>query len=103
MTVSVRNVADAFPELEAFFCGYLHQDYPEAYGDASGAIAAFRKNARASERRAVKREWTAFRAATDGRTLKEIGALLTTGLCGAWTPRRRADLEALDERLGALR
>ena len=90
MTVSVRNVADAFPELEAFFCGYLHQDYPEAYCDASGAIAAFRKNARASERRAVKREWTAFRAATDGRTLKEIGALLTTGLGGAWTPRRRA-------------
>ena len=38
MTLSVRNVADAFPELEAFFCGYLHQDYPEAYGDASGAI-----------------------------------------------------------------
>lgn len=103
MTVSVRNVADAFPELEAFFCGYLHQDYPEAYGDVSGAIAAFRKDARASERRAVKREWTAFRAATDGRTIKEIGALLTTGLGGAWTPRRRADLEALDERLGALR
>jgi len=103
MTLSPRNVADAFPELEAFFCGYLHQDYPEAHGDLAGAIAAFRRDARVSERRAVKREWAAFRAATAKRTLRDVASLLTSGLGGAWVPRRRADLDALDQRLGALR
>ena len=96
MTRSARATADAYPQLEAFFCGYLHQDYPEEYGSVGDAVAAFRRDARAPERRAVKKEWKAFRAATDGETLKAVGEKLTRGLGGAWTPRKRADLSALD-------
>jgi hypothetical protein len=103
MTLSTRNVADAFPELEAFFCGYLHQDYPEAHGDVAGAVAAFRRDASAAERRAVKREWKAFRAATETLALKDVTGLLTAGLGGAWAPRRYADLAALDAQFGRLR
>jgi hypothetical protein len=103
MTLSPRRVADAYPELEALFCGYLHQDYPDTYGDVAGAIAAFRRDASAAERRAVKREWKAFRAATASFALRDVASLLTAGLGGAWAPRRRADLDALDAQLGRLR
>ncbi len=96
MTRSARATADAYPQLEAFFCGYLHQDYPEEHGTVDGAVAAFRRDARAPERRAVKKEWKAFRAATEGETLKAVGDKLTRGLGGAWTPRKRADLALLD-------
>jgi len=96
MTQSARSTADDYPQLEAFFCGYLHQDYPDEHGSVAGAVAAYRRDARAPERRAVKKEWKAFRTATDGETLKSIGAKLTRGLGGAWAPRKRSDLDALD-------
>jgi CdiI immunity protein len=96
MPRSAKATADDYPQLEAFFCGYLHQDFPEEHGTVAGAVAAFRRDARAPERRAVKKEWKAFRAATAGETLKAVGEKLTRGLGGAWTPRKRVDLEALD-------
>jgi hypothetical protein len=103
MTSSATAIADAYPQLEAFFCGYLHQDYPEEHGDLPGAVAAFRRDARAVERRAVKKEWLAFRAATAGAPLKIVRDLLQRGLGSAWTPRAWADVESLDHLLGALR
>lgn len=103
MTPSRRTLADTYPQLEAFFCGYLHQDFPEEYGDVAGAVAAFRRDASAAERRAVRREWNTYRAETAGATLKAIGEQLTRGLGGAWVPRRRVDLEALDALLSGLR
>jgi hypothetical protein len=99
---SADATADDYPQLEALFCGYLHQDYPEEHGDIAGALAAFRRDARAPERRAVKKEWKAFRVATDGETLKAIGEKLTRGLGGAWAPRKRADLAALDVLIATL-
>ena len=102
MTRSARSTADDYPQLEAFFCGYLHQDYPQEHGNVAGALAAFRRDARAPERRAVKKEWKAFRAATNGETLKSVGEKLTRGLGGAWTPRKRADLDTLDVLIAAL-
>ena len=102
MTLSAKATADDYPQLEAFFCGYLHQDYTEEHGNVAGAIAAFRRDARAPERRAVKKEWKAFRASTNGESLKSVGEKLTRGLGGAWTPRKRADLDALDVLIAAL-
>jgi len=96
MPRSLKAVADAYPQLEALFCGYLHQDYPEEHGDLAGAIRAFRRDARAAERRAVKKEWAAFRTASTGETLTSVRETLTRGLGGAWAPRKRADLDALD-------
>ena len=102
MPRSARATADAYPQLEALFCGYLHQDYPEDHGDVAGALRAFRRDARAAERRAVKKEWAAFRDATSGEPLKTIADKLTRGLGGAWAPRKRADLETLDALIGGL-
>jgi hypothetical protein len=103
MTRSARSLADTYPQLEAFFCGYLHQDFPESYGDVAGAVKAFRRDASRAERRAVTREWAAFRASLGNATLKAIGESLTRGLGGAWSPRRRAELEAFDTLIGSLR
>ena len=103
MTPSRPTLADTYPQLEAFFCGYLHQDFPEEYGDVAGAVAAFRRDASVAERRAVKREWNAFRARTSDASLKSIGAALSKGLGSAWAPRRRSELEALDALLSGLR
>ena len=103
MTSSRRTLADTYPQLEAFFCGYLHQDFPEEHGDVAGAVAAFRRDASISERRAVRREWNAYRADTAGATLKAVGGQLSKGLGSAWVPRRRAELEALDALLSGLR
>ena len=103
MARSREKLADRYPQLEAFFCGYLHQDFPEEHGDLAGAVAAFRRDASPAERRAVKREWAAFRAETTGATLAVLGALLTRDLGGAWAPRRRSELEDLDTVIGKLR
>jgi hypothetical protein len=102
MTRSAKATADTYPQLEAFFCGYLHQDFPEEHGDVTTAVRAFRRDAPAAERRAVKREWKAFRDATSGETLKSVGEKLTRGLGGAWAPRKRAELAALDALIAAL-
>lgn len=102
MTRSARKTADLYPQLEAFFCGYLHQDFPEEHGDLAAAVRAFRRDAPATERRAVKREWKAFREATSSETLKAVGEKLTRGLGGAWTPRKRAELDALDTLIARL-
>jgi hypothetical protein len=103
MPKSKETLADRYPQLEAFFCGYLHQDFPEEHGDVAGAVAAFRRDASQAERRAVKREWASFMAETAGATLKVVGDRLTRDLGGAWTPRRRSELDALDVLLGKLR
>lgn len=102
MTRSAKATADMYPQLEAFFCGHLHQDFPEAHGDVAAAVRAFRRDAPAVERRAVKREWKAFRDATSGETLKSVGEKLTRGLGGAWAPRKRAELAALDTLIASL-
>ena len=103
MTRTKVSLADKYPQLEAFFCGYLHQDFPEEHGDLAGAVAAFRQDASQAERRAVRREWAMFRAETDGATLKAMGEWLTRDLGGAWAPRRRTDLDSMDTLLGRLR
>jgi hypothetical protein len=103
MTPSRRTLADTYPQLEAFFCGCLHHDFPEAHGDLAGAVAAFRRDASAAERRAVRREWNTYRGETMAATLEAIGEQLSTGLGSAWVPRRRVDLEALDALLSGLR
>lgn len=103
MTRSKDTLADRYPQLEAFFCGYLHEDFPEEHGDLAGAVAAFRRDASADERKAVKREWKAFSAEITRTTLKAVGERLARDLGSAWAPTRRADLAELDTLLGKLR
>jgi hypothetical protein len=103
MIRSATTIADAYPQLEAFFCGYLHQDFVEEHDDVAGAVAAFRSDARQAERRAVKAEWKTFRSAAAGERLATISTWLRRGLGSAWAPRTWAELEALDRLLGGLR
>lgn len=91
-----------YPQLEAFFSGYLHQDFIEEHGSLTGAVAAFARDANLRERRALAREWKTFRrdarhAATLASTRAAVGAL-----GAAWAPRRRDDLARLDRLIGAL-
>lgn len=97
-----RTRPSAYPQLEAFFGGYLHQDFVEEHGTVAGAVAAFARDANLRERRALAREWKAFRrdarhAATLASTRAAVGAL------GAgWAPRRADDLARLDRLIAAL-
>jgi len=94
--VTPRARASTYPQIEAFFGGYLHQDFVEEHGDLAGAVAAFARDANAQERRALAREWRAFRqdqrrATTLAATRSAVGRL-----GAAWAPRRKADLAELD-------
>jgi hypothetical protein len=100
--VTPRPVRPRYPQLEAFFGGYLHQDFVEEHGGLAGAVEAFARDANARERRALAREWKAFRkdarhAATLASTRAAVGAL-----GAAWAPRRADDLARLDRLIRAL-
>lgn len=97
-----RSRPTPYPQLEAFFGGYLHQDFVEEHVDLAGAVAAFARDANARERRALVREWQAFRqdarhSATLASTRAAVGAL-----GAAWAPRRKDDLATLDRLISAL-
>lgn len=98
-----RQKTTAYPQLEAFFAGYLHQDFPEMHGDLAGAVRAFAADAHAGERRALVRQWRTFRAeAGNAVTLSVLRATLGRRFGSAWSPRRRADLAELDRLIDAL-
>jgi hypothetical protein len=42
-----------YPRLEQFFGGYLHQDWPEMFGDWTGAVDSYRNDTSAREREEV--------------------------------------------------
>jgi len=100
--VTPRTRPSTYPQLEAFFGGYLHQDFVEEHGTLAGAVAAFARDASVRERRALVREWKAFRkdarhAVTLASTRAAVGAL-----GAAWAPRRTDDLARLDRLIAAL-
>jgi contact-dependent growth inhibition (CDI) system CdiI-like immunity protein len=100
--VTARPRTQSYPQLEAFFGGYLHEDFAEVHGDLPGAVAAFARDANTRERRALAREWRAFRederhAATLAATRSAVGRL-----GAAWAPRRKSDLARLDRLIAAL-
>jgi hypothetical protein len=92
-----------YPQLEAFFAGYLNQDFPETYGDVAGAVRAFAADASATERQALAREWQAFREDVgEDVTVTSLGRTLASRFGSAWAPRRRAELDHLDRLIRAL-
>jgi hypothetical protein len=99
--VTPRSHPPAYPQLEAFLGGYLHQDFAEEHGDLPGAVAAFARDANPRERNGLAREWRAFREQHARATLAEIRTALGR-LGGAWTPRSKADLAALDRLMADL-
>jgi hypothetical protein len=100
--VTPRTRPSRYPQLEAFFGGYLHQDFVEEHGSVAGAVAAFGRDATLRERRALMREWQAFRA--DARHAATLASAreAVSALGAAWAPRRTDDLARLDRLIAAL-
>ena len=98
-----RTTRSPYPQLEAFFAGYLNQDFPETYGDVAGAVRAFAADATAAEREALAREWRVFREEVgEDVTVTSLGRTLASRFASAWAPRRRAELDRLDRLIRAL-
>jgi len=74
--VTSRSRPPAYPQLEAFLGGYLHQDFAEEHGDLPGAVAAFARDASPRERSGLAREWRTFREKHALATLVEIRTAL---------------------------
>jgi hypothetical protein len=85
-----------YPALREFFPAYLHQDFGDEYGSASGAIKGFLSDASGDEILQAKNEWKAFRNAFAGRPFEEIQSAFG-GLGSEWQPQNEAELNELDE------
>ncbi|MFN8007765.1 MAG: contact-dependent growth inhibition system immunity protein [Terriglobia bacterium] len=86
-------------ELQAliqFLSAYLHQDFREEYGSAAKAAEAFIRDASDVEARAVRQEWTAWRAQLGHSSIDQIQRSLRT-LGAAWQPQNLEDLDRVGE------
>jgi hypothetical protein len=91
----VTRSSPAYPALEAFCRGYLHQDFIEEHGTPSAALAAFLHDASPAEARALERDWRAWAAQTESLSFAELKRVWATELRCAWRPARRAALTQL--------
>src|SRR5215470_8368703 len=89
-----RAMASDFPELRRVFAGYLHEDFVQEHGTASAALAAFREDSNAAERRRFSKEVRAFLEQTRTLDFGEVQALIAS-LGSRWTPASRQALVAL--------
>jgi hypothetical protein len=85
---------DAFPHLQAFLSGYLHQDFLLEYPTPAEALQAFLGEASAAERRGLRADWQVFRRAIEEAGWEEVRGLIA-GLGGAWCPANRRALLGL--------
>lgn len=81
----------AFPHLQAFLAGYLHQDFLLDHPTPTDALRTFLAEANATERRALRDDVRAFLAATDGASWRDLLAAFVA-LGGAWLPPNRRAL-----------
>ena len=81
----------AFPELQRFLSGYLHEDFAEEHGTPEGALRAFVADANDAERRRLRAEAARLLDIAESETFDELRARLA-GLGAKWAPRSRAAL-----------
>jgi len=86
-----RPNASAFPELQKFFGGYLHEDFVEIHDTPEGALRAFEADASDEERRRFRSEVKRLRELVQSAKLDDVRELLQD-LGAKWVPRSRADL-----------
>lgn len=84
-----------FPALREFLRGYLHEDFPDEFGSAVGAAAAFLRDASAEELSSVRAEAFRLRQLTAGTSLHEARRLFSEGFGCAWRVGSPAEVEAL--------
>jgi hypothetical protein len=87
--------AAAFPHLESFFSGYLHEDFLVDYGSPEGALRAWRLDASGKENQQFDREADRLLDAASKLPFDAIAAFVRRDLGSAWRPSDRARLERL--------
>jgi hypothetical protein len=85
----------AFPQLEAFFGGYLQEDFLVDYGSPEGALRAWRLSASAKEIQQFDREAHVLLDAASKLPFDAIAAFVRRDLGSAWRPSDVARLQRL--------
>jgi CdiI immunity protein len=85
----------AFPHLESFFSGYLHEDFQVEYGSPEGALRAWRMDATAKESQQLDREAARLLEAAANAPFDTVAAFVRRDLGSAWRPSSLARLQAL--------
>jgi hypothetical protein len=86
--------AEAFPELQRVFSGYLHEDSLIDAGTPEKALRAFIADASPAERRRFQREAARFLAQTATLDFEDVRKLLVE-LGARWNPPTRDTLVKL--------
>ena len=89
-----RVKAEAFPELQRVFSGYLHEDFLNEAGSPEKALRTFVSDASPAERRRFQREATRFLAQTATLDFEDVRRLLVE-LGSRWNPPTRDALVKL--------
>ena len=85
----------AFPQLEAFFGGYLQEDFLVDYGSPEGALRAWRLGASAREIQQFDREAQVLLDAASKLPFDTIAAFVRRDLGSTWRPSDVARLQKL--------
>ncbi len=91
-----------YPALSQFLAGYLHEDFVLDHKTPEGARDAFRKDANAKERAAVRKDLERFLAEGDAAAWSAVRSDFGA-LGGAWAPKSRAALTTFAEGFQAAR
>ena len=86
-----RLIPSAFPELQRFFAGYLHEDVLVEHGSPKAALRAFRADAAPADERRFRREVKRFLTQTSTLDFDKVRALVHQ-LGSRWTPPSREAL-----------
>jgi hypothetical protein len=85
----------AFPQLESFFSGYLHEEFLVDYGSPEGALRAWRLSASPKESQQFDREAERLLEAASAMPFDAIAAFVRRGLGSTWRPSDVARLQKL--------
>lgn len=85
----------AFPHLESFFSGYLHEDFVVDYGSPEGALRAWRMDASTRESQQLDREAALLLDAAGQLPFEQVAAFVRRELGSAWRPSDPARLKRL--------
>ncbi len=85
----------AFPQLESFFSGYVHEDFLSDYGSPEGALRAWRLSASAREIEQFDCEAQVLLDAASKLPFDTIAAFVRRHLGSTWRPSDAARLQKL--------